>query len=210
MRNIAAFAVLLLASCYSYKTPLSIDHEPSHHLVFANDYVRVYRVQAGPHQSTKLHVHNQDYVWVSIGPADITNAVQGKPAVKMHLDDGDARFVPGHFAHIVTNDANQPFLNYTIALLRPGSVQLQPGEDAHAVNLLHSGTVESLFVQDGIRASDITLNPGATVSGPHLARPHLLIDVNPDDQRVEWADQGKAPSLSNSSKQKARFFLLEF
>lgn len=190
--------------------PVTIDHEPSHHLVLANDYVRVYRVEAGAHQSTKLHRHDHDYFWVSIGPADITNAVEGKPPVKAHLDDGDVHFVPGNFSHVVTNNADQTFRNYTIAILKPGSVQLQPGEEEKSVNLLHSGSVESLMVKDGIRATEITLNPGATVSGPHLARPHLLVDVNPDDQRVRWSTAGENPQLTNSGTQKARYLLLEF
>lgn len=212
----ATFVILcVLCGCLSLSTgcsrnPVTIDHEPSHHLVFSNDYLRVYRVEAGAHQSTKLHRHDHDYIWVSIGPADITNAVQGKPVVKAHLDDGDVHFVAGNFAHVVTNDADKPFRNYTIALLGHGSVQLQPGEDAHSVNLLHSGTVESLFVQDGIRATDITLNPGATVSGPHLARPHLLIHVNPDDGHLEWANQGEGLPLSNPTDHPARYLLLEF
>lgn len=170
----------------------------------------MYRVGAGPHQSTKLHLHDHDYIWVSVGPADITNAVQGKASAKTHIEDGEVHFVAGNFAHVVTNDSGQPFRNYTVALLRHGNAQLQPGEDAHSVNLLHSGTVESLFVQDGVRATEITLNPGATVGGPHLARPHLLIQVNPDDGHVEWSDQGQGLPLSNTSTQQSRYLLLEF
>ncbi len=211
----AALLPLCLVSCALFwlgcnRGAVTIDHEPSHRLVFANDYLRVYRVEAGPHQSTRLHLHDHDYIWVSIGPADITNAVQGKPPVKTRLEDGDVHFVPGSFSHVVTNNADQPFRNYTIALLKNGAVQLPPGEDAHSVTLLHSGSVESLFVQDGVRATEITLNPGATISGPHLARPHLLVHVNPDDHTVQWADADKAPSLTNSTAQKATYLLLEF
>jgi hypothetical protein len=70
--------------------------------------------------------------------------------------------------------------------------------------------VESLFVKDGVRAFEITLAPGASVSGPHLARPHLLVDVNPDDHHVQWSGQNQGERLTNSSGQKARYLLLEF
>lgn len=204
----ACLGLLCLAGCS--RGPLTIDHEPSHHLVLANDYLRVYRVEAGPHRSTKLHQHEHDYIWVSIGPADITNAVQGGTTTEAHLEDGDVHFVPGNFSHVVTNNSDQPFRNYTIALLRPGSVQLPPNEDEHSVNFLNSGTVESLFVKNGVRAFEITLAPGASVSGPHLARPHLLVDINPDDQNIQWSGQNESDRLTNNSGQKARYLLLEF
>lgn len=194
---------------HSANAPVDIDHEEHHHLVLSNDYVRVYRVEVAPHESTKLHFHAKDYVWVSIGPADVTNAVQGKAPVKLTLADGDAHFTPGNFAHVATNDSSQPFRNYTIALQRNGSVQLRPGEDEHNVVLLNNGTVESLFVKDGVRAMEITLGPGASVSGPHLQRPHLLISVDPDDRRVEWSN-GDSKPLANATSSQARFFVLEF
>src|SRR5947209_2317967 len=139
MRKLLFLFIVLLAGCS--RGPVTIDHEPSHHLVLANDYVRVYRVEVAPHASTKLHVHERDYVWVSIGAADVTNAVQGKAPVKVQMGDGDARFTPGNFAHVATNDSAQPFRNYTIALLRQGNVQLKPGEDEHSMTFLNSGTV---------------------------------------------------------------------
>ena len=207
-RAAACLGLVCLTACS--RGPLTIDHEPSHHLVLANDYVRVYRVEAGPHSSTKLHQHDHDYIWVSIGPADITNTVEGGTTTKAHLEDGEVHFVPGNFSHVVANKSDQPFRNYTIALLRPGSVQLQPNEDEHSVNFLQSGTVESLLVKNGIRAFEITLAPGASVSGPHLARPHLLVDINPDDQHIQWSGQNEGDRLTNNSGQKARYLLLEF
>jgi len=204
----ASLWFLCLAACS--RGPVTIDQEPSHHLVLANDYVRVYRVEAGSHKTTKLHLHDHDYIWVSIGPADITNAVQGGTTTKAQLEDGDVRFVPGNFSHVVTNDSDQPFRNFTIALLRPGSVQLQPNEDEHSVNLMNSATVESLFVKNGVRAFEITLAPGASVGGQHLVRPHLLVDIDPDDQHVQWSGQGEGERLTNNSDHKRRYLLLEF
>ena len=208
MHRSVLLLVLALAGC-SFHHAVDIDHEQHHHLVLANDYVRVYRVEVAPHESTKLHFHQKDYVWVSIGPADVTNTVQGKAPVKVTMADGDAHFTPGNFAHVATNDSSQPFRNYTIALQRNGAVQLQPGQDEHNVVLLNNGTVESLFVKDGVRAMEITLGSGASISGPHLQRPHLLISVNPDDGRVEWS-AGDSKPLANTSMSQERFFLLEF
>ena len=128
----------------------------------------------------------------------------------MHSEDGEVRFSPGPFAHVATNDSDRPFRNYTVELLKHGDVQLKPGEDERGVTLLEGGTVESLFVQDGVRAIDMKLGPGVSVSGPHLARPHLLIDLTPDDQKVQWFNAGSGTSLKNVGSQPARYLLLEF
>ncbi|MBV8205337.1 MAG: hypothetical protein JO041_00980 [Acidobacteria bacterium] len=203
-----AAVLILLVGCA--RGPVTLDHEPSHHLALANDYLRVYRVEAGAHKSTRLHVHDHDYVWVAVGAADITNAPEGKPPLREQVEDGSVHFAAGNFAHVVTNNADRPFRNYTIALLRHGSVQLAPGEAERGLTLLESGSVESLLVKDGVRASEIVLKPGATVSGPHLRRPHLLIDLEPDDGRLLWAAQGESDHLENQSDRERRYLLLEF
>jgi hypothetical protein len=187
-----------------------LDREPSHHLVLSNAYVRVFRVEVPPHTTTLPHRHDRDYIWVSIGASDFTNAVEGKQPAKVHSEDSEVHFSPGPFAHVATNDSDRPFRNYTIELLKHGEVQLKPGEDEHAVNLLEGGTIEALFVKDSVRAIEITLNSGVSVSGPHLARPHLLIDLTPDDQRVQWFNAGSGTSLKNVGSQPARYLVLEF
>ena len=48
-----------------------IDKEPSHHLVFENEYVRVFSVEVAPHSETKYHQHDRDYVWVALGDSKI-------------------------------------------------------------------------------------------------------------------------------------------
>src|SRR5467141_3834260 len=88
-------------------TTVPIAREPHHHLVLENDYVRVFRVSVPAHDATLLHQHDVPYVYVSLGPADVINAVQGKPE-----------------AHIARNESDVPFNNVTIELLKPqGEVQ---------------------------------------------------------------------------------------
>jgi hypothetical protein len=56
-----------------------IANEPHHHLVLENSYVRVFHVSVPPHDATLLHQHDVPYIYVSLGPADVINAIQGKP-----------------------------------------------------------------------------------------------------------------------------------
>jgi hypothetical protein len=121
MKSIFFAATLLLAFSVSAQAPVAvpIPQEPHHHLVLENDYVRVFRVSVPAHESTLLHQHDVPYLYVSLGPADVINAVQGKPEAHLVMVDGQLGYSPGHFAHIARNDSDLPFNNVTIELLKP-------------------------------------------------------------------------------------------
>src|SRR6266481_4231952 len=100
-------------------TAVPIPKEPHHHLVFENSYVRVFRVSVPAHEATLLHQHDVPYLYIALGPADVINAVQGKPEVRLVMADGQLGYSRGHFAHIARNESDSPFNNVTIELLRP-------------------------------------------------------------------------------------------
>jgi hypothetical protein len=110
------FSASLLAQA---PTAVPIPKEPHHHLVLENDYVRVFRVSVPAHDATLLHQHDVPYLYVSLGPADVINAVQGKPEARIIMADGQLGYSPGHFAHIARTDAGLVFNNVTIELLKP-------------------------------------------------------------------------------------------
>ncbi len=113
--------LLLLSFSLNAQAPVAvpIPKEPHHHLVLENDYVRVFRVSVPAHESTLLHQHDVPYLYVSLGPADVINAVQDKPEVHLVMADGQLGYSSGHFAHIARNLSDAPFNNVTIELLRP-------------------------------------------------------------------------------------------
>jgi hypothetical protein len=121
MKSIFLAATLLLAFSLSAQAPVAvpIPQEPHHHLVLENEYVRVFRVAVPAHESTLLHQHDVPYLYVALGPADVINAVQGKPEAHLVMADGQLGYSPGHFAHIARNDSDLPFNNVTIELLHP-------------------------------------------------------------------------------------------
>src|SRR6266478_7637620 len=123
-----ALCLLLLLFTFSLSaqapTAVPIPKEPHHHLVLENEYVRVFRVSVPAHESTLLHQHDVPYLYVSLGPADVINAVQDKPEVHLVMADGQLGYSLGHFAHIARNQSDAPFNNVTIELLKPqGEVQ---------------------------------------------------------------------------------------
>src|SRR5437899_746858 len=72
-----------------------------------------------PHDQTQLHQHGHDYIFVSLGPADVVNAVPDEPEVHLVLKDGETHFTRGGFAHVARNLSDAPFRNVTIEFLHP-------------------------------------------------------------------------------------------
>ena len=116
MTRVGRPAVLLLAVTLFAQSgsEVEITAEPHHHLALENQYVRVFKVDVPPHDATLMHRHRHDYVFVTLGASQVSNEVEGKPAAMLKLQDGEARFTPGNFAHIARNLASTPFRNVTI------------------------------------------------------------------------------------------------
>lgn len=60
----------------SAKPPVAIKDEPHHHLILENSYVRVFRVEIISPDATPLYRHDFPYVYMSIGKAEFTKAVE--------------------------------------------------------------------------------------------------------------------------------------
>src|SRR6266481_6867171 len=99
--------------------PVPISEEPHHRLVLQNDFTHVYNVMVPPLDTTLLHQHDLPYLYLTLGPADIINAIVGKPELHQVLQDGEIHYSPGHFAHVARTDSGMPFHNITIELIHP-------------------------------------------------------------------------------------------
>jgi hypothetical protein len=121
MKPLLCSPLLLFAFSLSAQAPVAVPvaNEPHHHLVFENSYVRVFRVSVPAHDATLLHQHDLPYVYVSLGPADVINAVAGKPEARLVMTDGQVGYSRGGFAHVARTDAGSPFDNVTVELLHP-------------------------------------------------------------------------------------------
>jgi len=228
-----AFAVIPVSAQTKKQTrppsEVEITSEPSHHLAFQNSYVRVFQVEVAPHSSTLLHRHRHDYIFVSLGPAEISNEVEGKSPITLKLQDGEARFTQGNFAHVARNLANTPFRNVTIELLEDEQARAAPpkwGED-RGLHVLQGGTKEVLFVKDGVRVSELELQtagvePRHRHGGPYLVvavtdllfrnevegKPASNVEMKSGD--VKWIEGGFTHTITNVGKQEAKLVVLEF
>jgi len=229
------FAVSALIASFSLvaQTPaanqVEITSEPSHHKIIDNEYVRVFKVEVAPHAETLMHRHNHDYLFVTLGDTQVENDVAGKPPVTLNLKEGEARFVPGNFAHIAKNLAATPFRNVTIEIVQDEKYRQSPHkwDEERALHVLDGGTQDVMFVKDGVRVTDVQLQPGATIPKHRHIGPHLLVAVTDLDVRSDVEGQGPMPgkfmagdakwlpggyshTLTNTGKQTARFITFEF
>lgn len=182
--------------------------EPRHHLAFENGFVRAFRVEVAPKDSTLLHEHARDYVYVTLGRADIVNAVLGKPEVHAELPDGEVRFARGGFAHVARNLSEQPFRNLTIEFVEPQGearnlcAKSVPGEAGPCLETTQKGyTAKPLFETDGARVEIARLEANAqmvemtvTCKGALMAALDQAV-IKVEQQGQPRADRGQPPVI---------------
>jgi hypothetical protein len=182
MRHCLLFLLAIAAINLAAQTPyeVAITAEPHHHLVLQNQYVRVFKVEVPSQQSTLMHRHEYDCAYVTIGPTELVNQVQGKPVTNLKLQDGETRFSPAPFAHLLRDLAPTPFRNVTIEFPRGNAPALSSsakwGED-RGLQVLAGGTEDILFARDDVRASDVQLNAHGTLPKTQAAAAELIVAV---------------------------------
>ncbi len=204
MKRILFLLLLIPFLAAQTTTEVEITSEPSHHLAIDNEYIRAFQVEITPHAATLMHRHRHDYVFVTIGDAHISNEVEGKPPVEVKLADGDTRFAPGNFAHIARNLADQPFRNVTIELMQDEKLRQTPSHwpEESGEKTFAGGRRKILFVKDGVRVSEVNLEPGATVPSHHHDGPHLVVAVSDLDLRSDVEGQGPMPAKFKAGEAK--------
>jgi quercetin dioxygenase-like cupin family protein len=239
MKRIAiVFGFLLVVSCDAQAPePVPLAHgevpgEPHHHLKIENEYARVYYVEVPPHESTQLHQHDHDYLFVTLGHSDVINAVRHKPEVHLVLRDGETHFTRGGFAHVARNLSDTPFRNITIELLRA------QGEAHNECGFVIPGPAGAIcdppFVSDWAPTQFETAEARLDLvwlfaNGKHsqssaklaylvvgLGGPQVTINVKGEPPKVlregevEWFEPGSVVQFSHEGTELAQFLELTF
>jgi len=225
----SGLAGILLAAAAQNPTSaqaVPVDKEPLHHVVFENEYTRVFFVQFPPHSQTLLHRHDRDYVYVTFGASEIENDVPGRPPSRLKLQDGESNLVKGGFEHIAKNLADTPFKTVAIEVKRKPPKTTPPEKAERGLELGHGAMNDVLLDNDEVRIRDIQLSPGAMLHPGTRMLPHLLVAVTDLDLRdkatdrvhseirknvggVLWRPAG-TPMITNQAQQNARFVTVEF
>jgi beta-alanine degradation protein BauB len=195
---VVVFSLVIPMAAFSQKSApkqpspqaVEITAEPHHHLVLENEYVRVFSVEVAPKDATLLHRHRHDYVFVNLGNAEISNEVEGKASVKVTLQDGEAKFSQGDFAHIARNLGATPFRNIAVEFLQDAKMRNAPSNwDSAAPMKIQGGTQEILFAKDGARVSRIEMETAGFEPKHHHVGPHLVIAITDMEVRAESEDK---------------------
>jgi hypothetical protein len=240
MKKLLGSALLLFAFSLNAQAPTAVPvgKEPHHRLVFENSYVHVFRVSVPAHDATLLHQHDVPYVYVALGPADVINAVAGKPEVRLVMADGQVGYSRGGFAHIARNDSDIPFNNVTVELLKPqgeprnlcekivdgplaNCPQAASSPAAKALSKLFQG--KRLFETDDVLTDSVALTTNFADAPAGARRPRLLIACDKAELRVGlpgesprslqggevlWLSSGVTAKVSNLLERGASHYLV--
>jgi quercetin dioxygenase-like cupin family protein len=222
---------LAAATLAQQQQPVEITSEPSHHLVFQNEYVRVFDVTVAPKATTLIHRHNYDYLFVTLGDSDVVSARVGEKPAALRLKDGEVRYTPGNFAHAAINESDRPFHNITIELLKPSASVKTCTEACVTQFKCPDGSslcpeTEKRVSADQWTASLVTLPSSTRLERHTHTAPHLVIAVSDLDLTSDtgsasnnfkrqpgglaWVPAGVTHTLMNNSAKPARFITLEF
>jgi quercetin dioxygenase-like cupin family protein len=158
MRLIAAAGLSFLGLfSTSVQSPVLLINEPRHHLKFENEYARVFDVFVPAGDATLFHTHSNDYVFVTIGDADLIAEVMGSPPVDLLLTNGEVRYTKGPITHRVINPYIFRFRNITIEVLRSPGPRGTPTPDTSPG---HSIVLEN----DRVRVERLILEPGQSTN----------------------------------------------
>lgn len=225
------FPVLLfavLAAAQAAAPIIEITAEPSHHVLFENPYARAFKIDLAPHAAMVVHHHRYDYIFVVLAPSKIENDIVGKAPFLRSFQEGETVFVPGPFAHTAKNLTDKPFQVIAVELMQGDKIQpARKWDEERGLHILNGGTQDILFVKDGVRATDLQLNPGGVVPKHHHKGPHVVVAVTDLDLRSDvegkgaskvelkageaaWVKGGDIHTVTNVGKQNARLITLEF
>jgi hypothetical protein len=158
---------LPLSRVVAQSPAVMIDHEAKHHLVFANDWVRVLDVIVPAGDSTLYHVHSNDYVFVTFGDVALKAQAQGAEKTDLVLANGEVRLTTAPITHRVLNPSSRQFHNLTIELLKASGAPLAPGTAGEVV-----------LDNARVRVERIVLEPGQSSARHEHRTPGLDVGVS--------------------------------
>ncbi len=163
---------------YDCRHVVEINEEPRHHLVIANEFVRAFAVEIGPHDRTLCHHHPNDYLLYIASDAEIISAVRDEEPKTLSYRDGECELSSAGLTHVVENLGDAPFRNIVVELLpRAGATRRS------AAPTWTGGQANVSQILDHERAAifSIEIGPGAEVeiAGPAVVATPYGGDLNP-------------------------------
>jgi quercetin dioxygenase-like cupin family protein len=223
------YVLLLLcaAPIFCADTAVPLSQEPHHQLVFENQVTRVYDVTVAPHESTLMHRHDNDYVAVILAPAQVQNAVEGKPVTTGRAGVGEVRFTSGPLTHRLTDMGDGPFHNLTIEILNKKPANGSETKAERGLDVGHGGMRDVVVDNSAVRVQEVQIAAGGMLHKHTHKFPFLVVAlsdlelhnrpkgkpakmVSQKAGEVKWIAAGTTHEVMNASKQEAHFIEVEF
>jgi hypothetical protein len=162
----------LAQDTYPCDHPVPIEQEPRHHLVIANDFVRVFAVEIAPHDRTLCHYHEREYLMYVAGDAQIVSAPRDGDPTTHSYHDGYCELSPPGLMHVVHNLGGTNFRPLIVELLA-GMAGVPRGLDPKTVageaNIARhfAENTASVFLLDVESESSVDICGPAVVASPY-------------------------------------------
>lgn len=107
---------------------VEIEHEPRHHLMVANEWVRAFAVDIPAGDRTLCHHHPHDYYVYVTGPAEITSTRREEEAKRLSYNGGEVEASSAGMVHVVENLGETAFRNVVVEVVAdrlPGGSRLR-------------------------------------------------------------------------------------
>ena len=161
-----------MSSAYDCSRPVDIADEPHHHLIIANDYVRVFAVDVPPRTRTLCHLHPHDYLLYVAAGAEIVSAARDEEPKRLKYVAGECELSKAGMVHVVENLGDTAFRNVVVEL-QPPATELRRGFEP--ILLSGEAAIERVLNTDRGEIVAIDLSPRGEmeISGPTvLAAPY--------------------------------------
>ena len=158
---------------YPCDDPVPIEHEPRHHLVIVNDFVRAFAVEIPPYDRTLCHHHAHEYLMYVAGIADIISAPRDqKPETSLYKDQ-ECHLAPAGMIHVVENLTDATFRNILLEFL-PKASGLRRGPDPRLgerriarIRQRFDSRMVSAYVLSMLQSSEVEISGPAVLASPY-------------------------------------------
>jgi hypothetical protein len=168
---------------YDCSHVIDIADEPRHHLVLANEFVRVFAVEIPPGDRALCHRHPQDYLLYSASAAEIISAARDEEPKRLSYRDGECELLPAGLVHVVDNIGDVPVRNIVVEL-SPRAGELRRGSSPKWVGGEWIGGKDNISqIFDGERAAIFNIGIGpcdeVEIAGPAVVAAPYNNQLNP-------------------------------
>jgi hypothetical protein len=166
---------------------ITVDKEPQHKVVFANESIRVIEARFRPGSMSLKHAHAADTVTIMLSP--------GRDDAESQSHVGRAEFNKAGFSHIVTNPGKEELRFLDVEILTSGSI-------APDTSSLPRHTLE--FENDKVRIYRVVLTSGQSIAGHSHGHGWLSVVVKGGGSgpggigAYSWHPAGSKDALTNT------------